>query len=102
MSRLGRFALRTKRQLLTSPGAEGVEDSEKGGGVGGVAYSQLEMPVEIVRLRLVTRKPGEGRKEREEEVKVINGGLKNYKKFRKVRMCTLYQQTNHLSTCILV
>ena len=92
MSRLGRFALRTKRQLLTSPGAEGVEDSKNGGGVGGVAYSQLEVPVEIVRLRLVTRDLGERRKEREreEEVEVINGGLKNFKKFRKVRMCTLY------------
>lgn len=88
MSRLGRLALRTRRELLSSPGSEAHELSEDlGGGEGGeVTSSQPDVRVEIVRVNLVVRKIGRGRREREgEETSEVTGnGLKNFKKFRKV------------------
>ena len=56
-----------------------------------VNSSQLEVQVEIVRTALIVRAAGEGRTWREDEHKdddngTICNGLKNFKKFKKVRV----------------
>ena len=85
VSRLGRFALRTKRELHTSPGAE--ECSSHVGGARGVSNSsQSEVQVEIVRTVLVFRPTGERRRDTNGDNGMTYNGLKNFKKFRKVLM----------------
>ena len=91
LSRLGRIALRTKRELLDLPdSAGGSQDSMCGGGAMGVASSQSQVHVEIVTSKLVTRKIGEGRREREKGSvsEMTENGLKNFKRFRKVHLYT--------------
>ena len=91
VSRLGRFGLLIKRELLTSPDSErGKYSACRGIGVC-TANSQPEVSVEIKKMRLVVREAGEGRRRRSEDCDdcVIENGLKNFKKFRKVHNIVL-------------